>query len=489
MGAELPAGLASVRERWRVAERREQDRLYAAEFVDDFLPLFAALPLEGAPEEMRRPRALVSVLGLSWQPVALMGAWARPEVMLVLGTRESLQSEVLGEPVLEFVRKQVGLSPANFVHVQVPDPPEVEIYREIRDFLRQRRIEPQDLFVDPTGGKKSMSAAAALAAFWMGARLVYVDYREYHPQSRIPVPGSEYPRLMANPLNDLGDLEIERIVTAYRVGRYAEAASRSEDLARRLYEPRLAESYRLAALAYGAWDAFRFKSALEHLQLLWDHVERHAERGRWSFTPELRRCMSRNLPTLRALGALEDAGGMDEKPGTLETGLPLVLNHYAAAVRTREIGKTSLAVLFLYATVERFVDLCLWVGYGLDDERPQFEKLGQRLDMKKYHELGSRLFKDKYIERPLEGSINYSNGLQLLAVLEPGRITAEEFFRLQGLGTMRNKSEFEHGLLAKPVPERQVDQAFDQVRGILARAVGGTSELENRLADFLFPRL
>lgn len=96
----LPAQLRTIQRRWLTLPRKEQDELYAKEFAAPFARLFAELPLYGASASLPKPRALVSVLGFSWQPVALMAAWCRPERMLLLGTEDSLNLKVTGEGVL-----------------------------------------------------------------------------------------------------------------------------------------------------------------------------------------------------------------------------------------------------------------------------------------------------------------------------------------------------------------------------------------------------
>ena len=76
--AVLSQALEEIQQRWLGLPREEQDELYAKEFGPQFAPLFAGLPLYNAPRDFERPRHLVSVLGFSWQPVALMAAWVRP---------------------------------------------------------------------------------------------------------------------------------------------------------------------------------------------------------------------------------------------------------------------------------------------------------------------------------------------------------------------------------------------------------------------------
>jgi hypothetical protein len=65
-----------------------------------------------------------------------------------------------------------------------------------------------------------MSASAALAGFLAGAPLVYVDYHEYHGLNRIPVAGTEYSRLMKNPLEVLGELELRDVFLCFQLQRF-----------------------------------------------------------------------------------------------------------------------------------------------------------------------------------------------------------------------------------------------------------------------------
>uniref|UniRef100_A0A7C5AN55 Uncharacterized protein n=1 Tax=Desulfobacca acetoxidans TaxID=60893 RepID=A0A7C5AN55_9BACT len=81
-----------------------------------------------------------------------------------------------------------------------------------------------------------MSASAALAGYLTGAWLVYVDYQEYCPQRRIPLPGSEYPRLLHNPLEVFGDSEWQKIRAALNRGGFEEASHLAGQLADRLYD-------------------------------------------------------------------------------------------------------------------------------------------------------------------------------------------------------------------------------------------------------------
>jgi len=264
----LPPELEDVQRRWLELGRAEQDALYAKEFAEPFARLFADFPLDSAPSDLPRPRALVSVLGLSWQPVALMAAWCKPERMLVIGTQDSFKKQVQGEGVLSIIARVSGVAQEAIEPVRVGDDGEQAIYHAVREFVVRSGTSPHEIFVDPTGGKKSISASAALAAFLLGAPLVYVDYGEYHGDNRVPVPGTEYPRLLTNPLDVFGDLELRNAFAAFNRSDFLEAENLANSLADRLYEPREAQCIALVARGYAAWDSTRSIAIMDLLHEL-----------------------------------------------------------------------------------------------------------------------------------------------------------------------------------------------------------------------------
>ncbi len=484
----LPPELLKVQQCWLALGqekngRAQQDALYAGEFAVSFARLFAALPLHGAPAELERPRALVSILGFSWQPVALMTAWARPERLLVLGSDESLKVKVGEEGVLSIVARIAGISRDAVEAVRVGDPGEEDIYRAVRDFLRRSGIPPRRVFVDPTGGKKSMSASAALAGFLAGAPLVYVDYGEYHGPNRIPVAGTEYPRLLTNPLEVLGDLEMRDIFGAFNRSDFQEAGRLAERLVERLYEPREAECLVKLARGYGAWDRFDFPSAHRALGEARGVLDRFAGQDAWAWKGAVRKVLDGNLRALDALAKIQ------KQPERLDDGVPLLAWYLAAAPRLLDAGKPSLAVLLTYAAVERYVDLCLWIDFGLDDEKPDYGLVAERLDRAKYDEAGRRLFGNDYKPRELEGPLMFANGAQLLAALAPQRLALTDLGPLQGLSSARNKCEYEHGFLPKTPSQDEVERYLAKATEIIARACGEKDTLERKLRDFEFPKL
>jgi hypothetical protein len=481
--AKLTPELEDAQQRWLKLGRRDQDELYAREFVAPFAKLFAELPLHGAPEDMPRPRALISVLGLSWQPVVLMAAWCKPQRMLVIGTTESLRQTISGEGVLSFAARIAGISRDVIEFVRVGDPGEVEIYRAISEFVRDAGIPPREIFVDPTGGKKSMSASAALAGFLIGTPLVYVDYGRYDGPNRIPVAGTEYPRLLANPLDVLGDLKLRDVFSAFNRSDFQEAGRLAGGLAAQLYEPREAECLAQLAGGYDAWDRFKLEDARRALVRAAQLIDRFGTRGRWRWAPLVRNRLQRNLVALDQL-----TRSMREKPRTISEAAPLLL-YYLTAARRLIAEKPSLAVLLTYAAVERYIDLCLWVDYELDPDHPDYGHIRAILDLTRFHEVGRAMLGDRYRERDLEGPLMLANGAQLLIALKPERLSLEDWEVIRNLARARNKCEYEHGLPPEIPSEKHARCYWEKAKEIIARALDSSPSIEDRLCDFEFPTL
>lgn len=474
----LTPELQALQQRWlALKSNNEREELYAKEFIVPFARLFAELPLYGAPEDLR-PRALISVLGFSWQPVALMAAWSRPERLLVLGTEESLKRSVAGEPVISLIARVANLDHSVIESVSVGDPGEAEIYRAVRDFL-EKGYAPREVLLDPTGGKKSMSAAAALAGFLAGMPLVYVDYTEYHGPSRIPVAGKEYPRLLTNPLEVFGDLERRDVFAAFRRSDFDEAKRRAKILADRLYEPREVETLGLLAEAYAAWDRFDFPTARKRLRDAQDKMQRFAAQGHWSWAEQIAPQVERNLHALETLASLP------RTPSSLKEGLPLLVWYLAAADRLKA-DKPSVALLLIYAALERYFGLCLRAQFGLDDERPDYASLQDRLDRSRFDEAGRKMFGPQYRARELEGPLTFALSAQLLAALAPERLDFEELPGLHELCQARNKCEFEHGFLPEIPTRDKVDKFLSLARQIIQRGIESGS-LEPLLSQYRFP--
>jgi hypothetical protein len=309
-----------------------------------------------------------------------------------------------------------------------------------------------------------------------------VDYKEYHGPNRIPVAGTEYPRLLTNPLEVLGDLELRDVFVVFNRSDFDEARHLAERLAARLYEPREAEALEKLAGGYAAWDRFDFAAAHEQLSKAQIAISEFAGIGKWGWAEYVRDVLAANLQALQTLAKLTRA------PVSVDEGLPLVIWYLAAAQRMANARKTSLAVLLLYAAMERYMGLCLRVECGLDGEQPDYSQVEPNLDWKKFDDAGRKVCGNRYERRDLKGPLMFATSAQLLATLSPHRLHLGDLGLLQGLSNTRNKCEFEHGFLPESPAEKHV-QTFLRGVEVIVRRCCGAARLEEMLASYGIPRL
>lgn len=155
------------------------------------------------PEIIRRARhnserwgpvsLLISLSGFSPATTIIACEVLRPRHLLVISSRQTLPSLDSISSYLSGAGR--GKSRRISFQYRPVDPTDVQaIFEIIRESVKHLRTSeahrPESVMVDITGGKKIMSAAAALAAGKYGLPLCYIE-SDFDPEMRQPVPGSE----------------------------------------------------------------------------------------------------------------------------------------------------------------------------------------------------------------------------------------------------------------------------------------------------------
>ena len=481
-------------EKWKQARREDRDKIYADIILPIFKEEFASKPLEGWPyDEKPEIDALISVLGFSWQPLVLMSIWINPKYLLVIGTEESISIKVNGKTIADLVSELAGI-PRSEIELFRSGDNELEIYRKVKEFVTRKNVEHGKIAVDLTGGKKYMSAVTALAGFLTGCLLMYVDYKEYDPSLRAPLPFSEYPKLIHNPLDIFGDTEKEKIISAFNSGKFDLAHDLAKDLTERLYDTREIEVLRKLALAYKNWHGFNFEGAFKQLESAKKTLDRFeiAVRERWFwYTKRIKKQIESNLTILNDLKSAKSNICEHEKYEFKDIFV-LVMNHLASAKRYANYGEYTIALMLLYSTVEKICDAVLLLEYGIKDEKPNYSKIKNTINWTLYHNKGKKLIGPNYEEREPSGPITYTIGVQLVSTLKPEIIQDEDLSELSGLAQLRNKCEFEHGLCPKVIAKAQFNKYFKTVKKLVenfAKAYDPDIKVEKLMQDFQFPEL
>lgn len=150
---------------------------------------------------------LIMSVGTSYEPLVLNIQLLKPEKILFLYTDKT---KTTLNQIVEYCK--LDISAIEMEKVSETDP--VCIYQEIkRAYLEWNK--PEKLYIDFTGGTKTMSAAAAMAGSLISVQLVYVGTDDYLVDFRKPKPGSETLYYISNPIEIFGGLEIEKAVALF----------------------------------------------------------------------------------------------------------------------------------------------------------------------------------------------------------------------------------------------------------------------------------
>ncbi len=199
---------------------------------------------------------LVSVAGFSPETTIVTAGVFQPRDVLVISSGLPYDNIDI---IAEFLKRR-GLRASQFHHERctAADLSLFEIIcRRVKEHRQVRADAGEDdhdgeTLVDITGGKKVMSAGAAMAAWELDLRISYIN-NTYDPQRRTAVPGTEEIVLLDSPYALYGGAELQRADHDFDLGAYEVARSRYEKLAERLNEPARARFLRDLSGFYEAW--------------------------------------------------------------------------------------------------------------------------------------------------------------------------------------------------------------------------------------------
>lgn len=178
------------------------------------------------------PALLILPVGTSPEPLLFAVAHHEPRSVALLvpalpdGSKERLEllwnqvTEILGVPPFEEVKEYA-----------VGDDPN-DVFQTVRRLVAEdaRGIDRSSILIDITGGKKSMTGGAFLAAGFLGLDATYVDFEHYDDVLRRPDPDSIRPGRLQHP-EELFRLRDEvRLRERFDTQRYREAKELALDL-------------------------------------------------------------------------------------------------------------------------------------------------------------------------------------------------------------------------------------------------------------------
>jgi len=300
---------------------------------------------------------LVSLSGFSPATTILAYELLHPKQLFVIsseGTGHSI------DVIHDYVVRPGRLAARHFNHEPCDGTDPLSIYQEVKKRVAPDRAaaRPESAIIDITGGKKVMSAAAALVAWRLNLRLCYVESR-FDPEMRQPVPGTERLLIVDNPATLFREDETQAALETFRSGAFAAAQERFARLAESVPEPGHARFLRDLAGLYQAYSDFD----LENLQAWIDRTRRSLD------DPQSKVTGMAAARVRHQLGYLEDLAGRGEF-------IRFLPNFFVLGQHYQELRRLDFSALLYYRTAEGCFQERLRLGYsGFDCGQADYGRL------------------------------------------------------------------------------------------------------------------
>lgn len=461
--------LISMTEKWKslerktVKQREKAENFYETKLMKLIEEEFIA---NNGSKVYEKVEYLIMSVGTSYEPLVLDIQLMQPRRILFLYTEKT-------EYVLNKITKYCQLDAMRYSKKEVNETDPLDIYKEIKGaYLKWNR--PDKMYIDFTGGTKSMSAAAAMAGAVINVQLIYIGTTQYLTDFRKPEPGTEELYYISNPMEIFGDLEIEKAFALFDKYNYAGARKKLKELKDSVPTPDIRQQLSFVydlALAYEHWDALEFPDAYETMRTLTRDLDRDSRLNREFLMMDFLPILKKQEAILKQLnemsGILKERRNMDilkEK----DYIIPLMFTMYINAEIRKKQEKYDMATLLLYRLLEMIEQRRLSV-YNLYvsqmnyaeivynvERQPGLKGTGAderfRILKETVVNIRKELFPGRKVSTYLPDQISLLDGfILLLALNDPitevksGR-PIDKLRRIRSMVYLRNNSIFAHGL-------------------------------------------
>ncbi|GAA2143581.1 TIGR02710 family CRISPR-associated CARF protein [Glycomyces algeriensis] len=373
---------------------------------------------------------LVSLSGHSPETTVVSFEMLRPGRLLVLQSEAADQS-------IDTIVEYASVPPSRIETRRVDPNDPLSTYAHVKENAEQiwkRTGRRANVVIDITGGKKIMSAAAALAAAQLDLQLCYIDGR-YDPSLRQPVPGTERLVLLPNPTEIFMEREMDKACTLLAHGDFPASRRRFAELAEKTDRSSHARFGRDLAHCYGAWCNFDS----QNLPMRAEALRRRLDDLRYQPSQPVRDRIEAQLEFLDALAA---------EPN----GIHATLNYFLIAGHYRKREQHELAVLLHYRTLEHLLCRSLEQrAEGFRCEAPDWGLLSDDPNdlAERFRRVGARIYRTESVSLPFR--IGLMDAALLLHALEDPVASAlglddeRSLFALMRQAETRNRSVLAHG--------------------------------------------
>lgn len=418
-------------EKWR--ELNASDRQAAlSSYFEWILPAIVEyLPSLDCHQHLRGTHygTLVSLMGFSPETTVIAATLLRPQQLVIVRSKGTAESYDLATDFL-VQRKFFRNSQLAQVEVDPTDP--VSIYDKIVQYLP--RADGQHHLIDVTGGKKVMSASAAIAASELDVPMCYID-GDYDAQMRRPTPGTERLIVLPSAGQAFARQRRERALDRYEAHDYPAAGAAWQASRQAQVHSSHLEDFAIALChVYSAWTDLAREALVEKL----DELQRVLE---WPNARQLRRSadLEGHLEALRSVGRGEEVA--------------MLATYFELAQRYATRGRYDFACLLIYRSMESVLQLGMQRATGgrFVPDAPDYSVLGEpELVEKRFVELAASIG-NKGARLPYR--VAMLDGLLLLGIMDEELVrrigTQRQFTHLASWlkkeAEKRNRSVLAHG--------------------------------------------
>jgi hypothetical protein len=455
-------------ERYGEGAPADQARRYRLEVV---LPATVDRVVANSSDVPREPvDLLVSLSGFSPETTILAFKLLKPQRLMIVSSREARASIDVIQQVLNLPLSRLYPEDCN------PTDP-MGIYQSVQKAaaLASNGEGPARVIIDITGGKKVMSASAALAAAQLDLPLCYVN-GDFDPEMRQSLPGTERLVIVPNPTALFGDRQLDAALAALRHGAYAAAHAGFAEVAEVAYEPARARVLRDLSAVYQAWCDLDFKRLAGHATVMRARLADAGYRLPGSLAGRLRE-------QLRFVDSLVEGEGP-----------PSMLNFYLLGLHYKSLGRHDFAALLFYRTIETVF------AQRLGRIAPGFRGKGAKYDLfdialaeltGRYASIASVIYRRDISALPYD--VGLMDGALLLAALSDPIATELGLSDLKFLNYLkttvdaRNDSVLAHGMrTVEPDYCRKLENLALRCLRAFWKLEQGAEKLDERIATLKF---
>ena len=464
--------LAEVVDRWQqvrrgsIQYREGSPEEQAKEFhFREVLPVIiekARARWEADYPKRKAPAIMITMAGFSPETTIIAYSVLRPKhVFVVTSSHADAGIDRISQ---HLVGGEHPLPPSRFQFVRCVATDPYDIYKRVRTFLEEMHLmhhdgKPLDAIVDITGGKKVMSAAAALLAWRLNVPLCYID-TEFDEATRRPTPGSERLIYLNSPVAIYREEEIGTAIQVFNSGHYAQAQAQFTALAGIIEEPAFTRFMGELSMLYRVWcdlEVSALGAAADRVEsLLDDSLVRAKLAARAPDAPD----------DLRAQIAFIRRVADRDRLATL-------LWFYLLGLHYRErLNRHDFAALLFYRAMEgAFLQRLesLFPGFVSQEDAADYSKVP--LDQTELLEAYNDLWGAPTPASALPTRLAFANSAALLLAVEDKMLgrAGQTLGNLRRLGKLRNDSVLAHGYVSvsktdsqqlQVAAERLLDELF-----------------------------